>query len=123
MLGAPLEGLEDEHVEGALKDFDSIAVGIWLRSHCSRQSTSSAVGCLLPEEIRRRASPGLFTQVRAVRAKPEFPVRCPSKQPLVRISLRKAAWSAPTSPGFAGNSGNLDWIRKEASAMLERVLR
>jgi hypothetical protein len=27
MLGAPLQGAEDEHVEGALQDFDAVAVG------------------------------------------------------------------------------------------------
>jgi hypothetical protein len=42
-----LERLQDEHVEGALQQLDSIAIDFPFGFHGCRESTSMAVDCLL----------------------------------------------------------------------------
>jgi hypothetical protein len=43
---------------------------------------------------------------------PGFPVRGPKKRPRVRLSLRKAAWSASTPMNFTGNPGCAAFIKE-----------
>ena len=46
VLRAPLQGPQDEHVEGALEEFQALVVGGF--GHSRRQSTALDVDCLRP---------------------------------------------------------------------------
>src|ERR1700733_6934016 len=65
---------------------------------------------------RQEELPGLPVRCAGHNRVPGFPVRGPKKRPRVRLSLRKAAWSASTPMNFTGNPGSAHAFRSPTHA-------